>query len=109
MRRTPNFINIDISNSSYRESLGEELEVVDERLHGGLHLRPAGGNTLGVIRPHVTWNMSAVNSGHGAGVGWWSLTCRHLVEALFYDPQTLPHLRHALQISVTRVYNVIML
>ena len=54
-----------------REALGEELEVVDERLHGGLHLRPARGNTLGVIRPHVTWNMSTVNSGHGADVGWW--------------------------------------
>ena len=41
-----------------REALGEELEVVDERLHGGLHLGPARGNTLGVVRPHVAWNMS---------------------------------------------------
>ena len=31
------------------------------------------------------------------------LTCRHLVEALLHDPQTLPHLRHALQISVVAV------
>ena len=93
-----------------REALCEELEVVDERLHGGLHLRPARGNTLGVIRPHVAWNMSeAVNSGHGAGVDGWSVTCWHLVEALLYDPQTLPHLRHALQVSVTRGNNVIML
>merc|ERR1719150_3148652 len=66
-----------------REALGEELEVVDERLHGGLHLGPAGGNTLGVVRPHVA--------------------CRHLVEALLHDPQTLPHLRHALQVSVVAV------
>ena len=91
-----------------REALGEELEVVDERLHGGLHLCPARGNTLGVIRPHVACNMSAVNSGHGADVNGWSLTCWHLVETLLYDPQTLPHLRHALQISVTRGCNVML-
>lgn len=40
----------------YRESLGEQLEMVDEGLHRGLHLRSAGGHTLGVISPHVTCN-----------------------------------------------------
>ena len=41
---------------SYLESLGEQLEVVYERLHRGLHLSSAGGHTLGVICPHVTCN-----------------------------------------------------
>ena len=40
----------------YLESLGEQLEVVDEGLHRGFHLSSAGGNTLGVISPHVTCN-----------------------------------------------------
>merc|ERR1712012_977673 len=33
--------------STDRESLGEQLEVVDERLHRGLHLSSAWGHTLG--------------------------------------------------------------
>ena len=40
----------------YRESLGEQLEVMDEGLHRGLHLSSAGGHTLSVISPHVTCN-----------------------------------------------------
>ena len=46
-----------LSFKCYRESLGEELEVVDEGLHRGLHLRSAGGHTLGVVCPHVTCNV----------------------------------------------------
>merc|ERR550534_2937446 len=65
------------------ESLGEQLEVVDERLHRGLHLSSARGHTLGVICPHVT--------------GW------HLVEALLNDPETLPHLRHPHEVAVITV------
>ena len=57
-----------------REALREELEVVNERLHGGLHLSPAGGHALGVVCPHVT--------------------SRHLIETLLDDAETLPHLRH---------------
>ena len=36
------------------ESLREQFEVVYEGLHGGLHLSPAGGDTLGVVCPHVS-------------------------------------------------------
>ena len=43
-------------NQCYLESLGEQLEVVDEGLHRGLHLGSAGGHTLSVISPHVTCN-----------------------------------------------------
>ena len=41
------------------------------------------------------------SSRQGADVG--GVTCRHLVEALLHDPQALPHLRHALQVSVVAV------
>ena len=44
------------ASSVYLESLGEQLEVVDQGLHRGLHLSSAGGHTLGVISPHVTCN-----------------------------------------------------
>ena len=65
------------------ESLGEELEVVDEGLHGGLHLRPAWRNTLGVVGPHIT--------------------SRHLVQALLDDPQALSHLQHSHQVAVIAI------
>ena len=61
-----------------REALREELEVVNERLHGGLHLSPAGGHALGVVCPHVT--------------------SRHLIETLLDDAETLPHLRHPYEV-----------
>ena len=69
--------------NSYLESLGEELEVVDEGLHGGLHLRPAWRNTLGVVGPHIT--------------------SRHLVQALLDDPQALSHLQHSHKVAIIAV------
>merc|ERR1711976_391161 len=69
--------------SRERESLGEQLEVVDERLHRCLHLSSARGHTLSIVSPHVT--------------------SRHLVEALLNDPETLPHLRHPHEVPVITV------
>ena len=65
------------------ETLGEKLEVVDEGLHGSLHLRPAWGHALGVVGPDVSFG--------------------HLVQALLDDPQALPHLQHSHQVAVIAV------
>merc|ERR1711962_560574 len=65
------------------ESLGKELEVMDEGLHGGLHLRPAWRNTLGIVGPHIT--------------------SRHLVQALHDDPQALSHLQHSHKVAIIAV------
>ena len=86
---------------AYRESLGEQLEVVNEGLHGGLHFGSAGGHALGVISPHVTCNpkliiMITYNT-------LLYLTGRHLVEALLHDSETLPHLRHPHEVPVVTV------
>ena len=89
------------ASSVYLESLGEQLEVVNERLHGCLHLGSAGGHALGVIRPHVTCNsklMIVIISN-----SLLSLTSRHLVEALLHDSQTLPHLCHPHEVTVVTI------
>ena len=57
--------------------------MVDERLHGSLHLGPAGGHALGVIGPDIA--------------------LRHLVQTLLNDPQALPHLQHSHQVAVVAV------
>ena len=57
--------------------------MVDEGLHGGLHLGPAGGHALGVVGPDVS--------------------LRHLVQALLNDPQALSHLEHSHQVAIIAV------
>ena len=42
------------SKTGYRESLGEEFKMMDQSLHGGLHLCSVGRDTLGIISPHVS-------------------------------------------------------
>merc|ERR1719341_1029357 len=70
-------------SSRYRETLGEKLEMVDERLHGSLHLCPAGGHALGVVGPDIALG--------------------HLVQTLLNDPQALPHLQHSHQVAVVAI------
>ena len=53
-KTTPSVSALGQGKTGYRESLGEEFKMMDESLHGGLHLRPAGGDTLGVVCPHVS-------------------------------------------------------
>ena len=85
----------------YRESLGEQFEVVNESLHGGLHLGSAGGHALGVISPHVTCNSKLMIMITNDTLLY--LTGRHLVEALLDDPETLPHLCHPHEVPVVTV------
>ena len=68
---------------SHSEALCEELEMVNESLHGVLHLCPVWRNTFGIISPHVS--------------------CWHVVQALLNDPQALPHLQHPHQVSVIAI------
>ena len=89
------------ASNVYRESLGEQFEVVNERLHGSLHLGSAGGNALGVISPHVTYNSKLMIVIINKNL--LLLTSRHLVEALFNNPETLPHLRHPHEITVITI------
>ena len=42
------------SKTGYRESLGEEFKMMDQSLHGGLHLCSVRRDTLGIISPHVS-------------------------------------------------------
>ena len=57
--------------------------MMDQSLHGGLHLSSGGRDTLRIVGPHVS--------------------LRHLIETLLYDTKTLPHLGHPHQISVIAV------
>merc|ERR1719180_425935 len=70
-------------SSGYLETLGEKLEVMDEGLHGGLHLSPAWWHALGIVGPHVS--------------------LRHLVQTLLDDPQALSHLQHSHQVAIVAV------
>ena len=65
------------------EALGEELEVMDERLHRVLHLGASRRHHLVVVGPH--------------------LARRHLVQALLDDAQALSHLLHAHQVAIVGV------
>ena len=57
--------------------------MMDQSLHGGLHLSSGGRDALRIVGPHVS--------------------LRHLIETLLYDTETLPHLGHSHQISVIAV------
>ena len=76
------------------------MEDFISALLGGTHLASSVLTSPGTCR-RVYFGIriiAVVGPGDGGG-----LTCRHLVEALLHDPEALPHLRHALQVSVVAV------
>ena len=77
--------------------MSASMEDFISALLGGTHLASSVLTSPGTCRLSIVDTEQVLVGG---------VTCWHLVEALLYDPQTLPHLRHALQISVTRGYSV---